>query len=72
MCTARACHTTDLLRYFAGSEPQRVWACGGTMTHPGHPCIDQCVAAIQFANGHVGLLDPGRRGAGAVHQQVLF
>ena len=51
---SQGCHTTDIMRYFADSEPQRVWAAGGMLTHPGHPCIDQCVAAIQFTNGHVG------------------
>ncbi|MBT4500371.1 MAG: Gfo/Idh/MocA family oxidoreductase [Gemmatimonadetes bacterium] len=51
---SQGCHTTDIMRYLSGSEPQRVWAAGGTMTHPGHLCIDQCVASIQFANGHVG------------------
>lgn len=50
---AQGCHTADLLRYLAGSEPQRLWAGGGTMTHPGHPCIDQCVASVQFAGGPV-------------------
>jgi len=29
------------------------WAAGGAITHPGHPCIDQCVASIQFDNGAV-------------------
>lgn len=48
---SQGCHTTDLLRYLAGSEPRCLWASGGTMTHPGHPCIDQCVASIQFASG---------------------
>lgn len=50
---SQGCHTTDLLRYLSGSEPKRIWATGGAMTHPGHPCVDQCVASIQFANGHV-------------------
>jgi len=50
---SQGCHTTDILRYLAGSEPARIWAAGGTLTHPGHPSIDQCVASIQFANGHV-------------------
>lgn len=49
---SQGCHTTDVLRFLAGSEPKRVWAAGGALTHPGHPCIDQCVASIQFANGH--------------------
>ncbi|MCC6446567.1 MAG: Gfo/Idh/MocA family oxidoreductase [Armatimonadetes bacterium] len=49
---SQGCHTTDILRYLAGSEPAQVWAAGGTLTHPGHPCIDQCVAAFSLANGH--------------------
>ena len=53
-CTARGATRRIIIRFFAGSEPQRVWAAGGTLTHPGHACIDQCVASIQFANGHVG------------------
>ncbi len=51
---SQGCHTTDILRYLAGSEPKRLWAAGGMLTHPGHACIDQCVASIVFANGHVG------------------
>jgi predicted dehydrogenase len=50
---SQGCHTTDILRYLAGSEPQVLWAAGGSLSHPGHPCIDQCVASIQFQNGHV-------------------
>ncbi len=46
-------HTTDILRFLVGSEPKRLWATGGTLTHPGHPCIDQCVASIEFENGRV-------------------
>jgi len=51
---SQGCHTTDIIRYLAGSEPKRIWAAGGTLTHPGHPCIDQAAASILFANGHVG------------------
>jgi myo-inositol 2-dehydrogenase/D-chiro-inositol 1-dehydrogenase len=50
---SQGCHTTDLLRYFAGSEAEVLWATGGAITHPDHPCIDQCVASIRFANGTV-------------------
>lgn len=50
---SQGCHTTDLLRYLAGSEPVRLWASGGTLTHPGYPGPDQCVASIQLKNGHV-------------------
>lgn len=48
---SQGCHITDILRFLAGSEPTHIWAAGGAMTHPGHPCIDQCVASIRFANG---------------------
>jgi len=50
---SQGCHTTDILRFLAGSEPRRIWATGGALTHPGHPNIDQCVASIEFENGHV-------------------
>lgn len=50
---SQGCHTTDIIRHFSGSEPKKIWAVGGALTHPGHACIDQCVASIQFANGHV-------------------
>lgn len=50
---SQGCHMTDIIRYLAASEPVELWAAGGAMTHPGHPCIDQCVASIRFANGHI-------------------
>jgi predicted dehydrogenase len=69
---SQGCHTTDLLRYFASSEPQRVWACGGTMTHPGHPSIDQCVAAIQFGDGHVASWVQGDAAMGQFSSKFFF
>jgi len=51
---SQGCHATDIIRYLSGSEPARVWAAGGALSHPGHPCIDQCAASILFANGNVG------------------
>lgn len=68
---SQGCHTTDLIRYFAGSEPVRVWAAGGALTHPGHPCPDQCVASIQFANGHVASWIQGDAALGP-HTSKLF
>ncbi|RKX30535.1 MAG: hypothetical protein DRP71_14855 [Verrucomicrobia bacterium] len=50
---SQGCHTTDIIRYFSGSEPESIWAVGGMMTHPGHACIDQCVASIRFKSGCV-------------------
>jgi predicted dehydrogenase len=69
---SQGCHTTDIIRYFAGSEPVHVWAAGGTLTHPGHPCIDQCVAAIQFANGHVASWIQGDAAQGQFTSKFFF
>lgn len=69
---SQGCHTTDILRYFAGSEPMRIWATGGAITHPGHPSIDQCVASIQFANGHVASWIQGDAGRGEFTSKFFF
>jgi predicted dehydrogenase len=69
---SQGCHTTDILRYFAGSEPRRVWAAGGAMTHPGHPCIDQCVAAIEFDSGAVASWVQGDAALGQFTSKFFF
>lgn len=69
---SQGCHTTDILRYLAGSEPVEVWAAGGAMSHPGHPCIDQCVAAIRFANGHVASWIQGDAAPGPFTSKFFF
>jgi predicted dehydrogenase len=69
---SQGCHTTDIIRYLAGSEPLRVWAAGGMLTHPGHPCIDQCVASIQFANGHVAAWIQGDAAQGPFTSKFFF
>ena len=69
---SQGCHTTDILRYLSGSEPKRIWAAGGTLTHPGHPSIDQCVASIQFANGHVAAWIQGDAAQGQFTSKFFF
>lgn len=69
---SQGCHTTDILRYLAGSEPKLLWASGGALTHPGHPCIDQCVATIQFANGHIASWIQGDAAIGPYTSKFFF
>ncbi len=69
---SQGCHTTDLLRYFAGSEPRRLWASGGNMTHPEHPFPDQCVASIQFEGGRCASWVQGDAGLGAYTSKFFF
>ena len=61
---AQGCHTTDILRFLSGSEPETLWATGGAITHPGHPCPDQCVASIRFKNNTVASWVQGDAGEG--------
>jgi myo-inositol 2-dehydrogenase/D-chiro-inositol 1-dehydrogenase len=69
---SQGCHTTDVLRYFAGSEPRKVWATGGAMTHPGHRCIDQCAASIQFEGGTVASWVQGDAALGQFTSKFFF
>ena len=69
---SQGCHTTDIIRYLAGSEPRVLWAAGGAISHPGHPCIDQCVASIQFENGHVGSWIQGDAAGGDFTSKFFF
>jgi predicted dehydrogenase len=69
---SQGCHSTDIIRYFAGSEPKMLWAAGGSLTHPGHPCLDQCVASIQFQNGHVASWIQGDAGLGPFTSKFFF
>ncbi len=69
---SQGCHTTDIIRYLSGSEPVQVWAAGGSLTHPGHPCIDQCVASILFANGHAASWIQGDAALGQFTSKFFF
>lgn len=69
---SQGCHTTDILRYLAGSEPKLLWAAGGALTHTRHPCIDQCVATICFANGHVASWIQGDAATGMFTSKFFF
>ncbi len=69
---SQGCHTTDILRFLSGSEPVAVWAAGGTLTHPGHPCIDQCTASIRFANGHCASWIQGDAALGQFTSKFFF
>ncbi len=69
---SQGCHTTDIVRYLSGSEPVAVWAAGGTLTHPGHPCIDQCTASIRFANGHCASWIQGDAALGQFTSKFFF
>lgn len=69
---SQGCHATDIIRYLSASEPKRIWAAGGMLTHPNHPCIDHCMASIQFANGSVGSWINGDAAIGQFTSKFFF
>jgi predicted dehydrogenase len=69
---SQGCHTTDILRYLSGSEPKTLWAAGGAISHPGHPCIDQCAASMQLENGNVVSWIQGDAAVGTYTSKFFF
>ncbi len=49
-------HAMDLLCFLAGSEPERMQAEGGALTHPGADVLDSVVVTIRFRNGVIASL----------------
>jgi myo-inositol 2-dehydrogenase/D-chiro-inositol 1-dehydrogenase len=55
---SQGCHAVDLLNYFAGADPVRVYATGGVMSHDPAvtPTIDTVMATVTYANGVLAVL----------------
>ena len=65
------CHVFDLVYWLNESEPVRISAEGGALTHPEIGLVDNAVAAIRFANGSIGAVICGDSGA-AGHTSKFF
>jgi predicted dehydrogenase len=59
---SQGCHTMDLVYYLNESEPLRIYAEGGTLTHRSTPVIDNIVATILFTNGSIAGVAQGDSG----------
>lgn len=55
---SQGCHSADILRYMAGSDPVEVYAAGGNYYQP-TGVIDNLTAVFRFANGAAGNLVQG-------------
>ena len=69
---SQGCHTADLLCYFAGADPVKVHAEGGTMTHKNTDIIDNIVATIEFENGAVASMIQGDAGHNTFASKFFF
>jgi predicted dehydrogenase len=69
---SQGCHTMDLVCYLNQSEPVRVYAEGGNFTHENLPIVDNIVATITFANGHIASVTQGDSGATPFVSKLSF
>ncbi|MBC8234638.1 Gfo/Idh/MocA family oxidoreductase [bacterium] len=69
---SQGCHTADLLCYFAGADPVKVHAAGGTMTHENTDIIDNVVATVEFENGTVASMIQGDAGHNPFASKFFF
>ncbi len=69
---SQGCHTADLLCYFAGADPIKVHAEGGTMTHKDTDIIDNIVATIEFENGAIASMIQGDAGGNPFTSKFFF
>ena len=72
---SQGCHGVDLLNYFAGADPVRVYATGGVLSHDPQvtPTLDTALATVTYANGVLAALvlgdfgpAPYSNGAGSI------
>jgi predicted dehydrogenase len=60
---SETCHIFDYLCWLTGSEPIRVFAEAGSMTHPRYPDTqDNAVITLRFANGSIASITHGDLG----------
>ncbi len=69
---SQGCHTADLLRALAQSEPVRVHGEGGTFAGDHPDLIDTVAATIKFANGAVASLVQGDLGENRELSKFFF
>lgn len=65
-----AVHDIDLANWFLGSQPESVYAIGGSFVHPEFSEFGDCdnaCAMLQYANGGMALLYTGRTAAHGYH-----
>lgn len=66
-----ACHFFDLVNCLVGSEPARVTAVGGALSHPGTALIDNVVCMLEYEDGSVASVVYGDLGKQPVAKERL-
>ena len=69
---SQGCHAVELLSYFAGSLPSRVFAVGGNLHHRDIDVIDSIAASIEYKSGAIANLTIADAGAMQHDGKFLF
>jgi predicted dehydrogenase len=69
---SNGCHAFDLVYWLNESEPVRICAAGGALTHPEIGLIDNAAVSVQFANGSIASIIAGDSGDARFTSKFFF
>jgi predicted dehydrogenase len=69
---SNGCHAFDLVYWLNESEPVRITATGGSLTHPELGLVDNAAVSVQFANGSIGAIIAGDSGDACYTSKFFF
>jgi predicted dehydrogenase len=69
---SNGCHAFDLVYWLNESEPVRISAAGGALTHPEIGLVDNAAVSVQFANGSIASIIAGDSGDAAFTSKFFF
>ena len=69
---SNGCHAFDLVYWLNESEPVRISAAGGALTHPEFGLVDNAVVSVQFENGSIGAIIAGDSGDARYTSKFFF
>ena len=69
---SNGCHAFDLVYWLNESEPVRISAAGGALTHPEYGLVDNAAVSVQFENGSIASIIAGDSGDARYTSKFFF
>ena len=69
---SNGCHAFDLVYWLNESEPVRISAAGGSLTHPEYGLIDNAAVSVEFENGSIASIIAGDSGDARYTSKFFF
>lgn len=69
---SNGCHAFDLVYWLNESEPVRICAAGGALTHPEIGLVDNAAVSVQFENGSIASIIAGDSGDARYTSKFFF